>query len=244
MTIRMPRIPYLTRCSAIVALTLMLAGCETTSTTKETPQAKRITELGSVYEKAPAAAKAAASTGNLTRGQSPELVYIALGQPDVILASADGRITTWTYHNYLPPEPPRQSVAKKEKFRSNFNNQSGIADPLQDAVGAFQYNLSRQMVPSTDPDNLDFDKYKEQKRPDQSWADYARYRTNRDMAKTGGPAVVKMVDDKARAEYIELQQKERIPDLTTVKLEVIFLGPQVADAIVNDSVSAFALQNP
>jgi len=225
----------------------MLAGCETTpKPTAATPQSVRITELGSVYEKAPETAKAAASTGNLTRGQSPELVYIALGRPNVILTSADGRVTTWTYQNYLPPPPPKpvQEPTKKEKFQSNFSKQNRVVDPLQDAVGAFQYNLSRQMVPRTDPLNLDLDKYMEQKRPDQSWADYARYRTNRDMAKTGGPAVVKMVDDKARAEYIESQQKERIPDLTTVKLEVIFLGPQVADAIVNDSVSAFALQNP
>ncbi len=226
---------------SITLLGFMLnPGCETAP--KETPQSKRITELKTTYEKAPEAAKTAASTGNLARGQSPELVYIALGRPNFILTSADGRVTTWTYQNYLPPPPPRavQEASKREKFRGNFDRQSQIKDPLQDAVGAFQYNMSRQMVPSTDP----LDANKEQKRSDQSWADYARYNTNRELAKSIPEAekVLKILDDKARVEYIDSLKNDRIADPITVKLEVIFIGHQVSDAIVDDSVSAFVTQ--
>lgn len=70
------------------------SGCTTT------PQAERAAERAATFAQLPAAQQQAVSRGLVDRGYSLEMVYIALGRPDAIEASADGQECRWTYRNF------------------------------------------------------------------------------------------------------------------------------------------------
>ena len=70
----------------------------------------------------------------------------------------------------------------------------------------------------------------------QSWADYGKYRREREFARGGAV----YLDRQAREEYKASLYIDPAPDAVSIKLEVIFIEELVSDAIVNDSVSAFA----
>jgi len=69
-------------------------GCTTT------PRAERAAERAATFARLPAAQQADISRGLVDQGYSPEMVYIALGRPDSIEASADGSECQWTYRNF------------------------------------------------------------------------------------------------------------------------------------------------
>lgn len=95
---------------------LLLAGCATS--TAPTPQAQRITEYQSDYEQMSSATKEGVARGLISRWDDFKAVYIALGKPDVITSSADGRVVGWTYHSYMPPQTEEQ---KRSSVRSSYN---------------------------------------------------------------------------------------------------------------------------
>ena len=79
----------------LIALTAMAAGgCATT------PQAGRMAERADTVARLSPEHRAAVSRGQIDRGHSLEMVYIALGRPDTIAASADGNECCWTYRNF------------------------------------------------------------------------------------------------------------------------------------------------
>ena len=208
-------------CGLVIGL---LSGCESTNSS---PQAKRIAENQTTYAELSAADQKGVKEGLIARGQELKTVYLALGKPDVVRTSADGRVTTWTYHNYMPPIPEKQKTATVMTSPRN----AAIADPLADIAEAWRHGELRQDVFA--------DGQMAPRRPNQTWADYARYRKDRELAERAGPQFVKMLDDQARVEYNESLRDAVIADPTTIKLEVIFIEQRVSDAIVDDSHSAF-----
>lgn len=202
----------------------LLSGCESTNSN---PQAKRIAENQTAYAGLSASDQKGVKEGLITRGQELKTVYLALGKPDVIRTSPDGRVTTWTYRNYTPPIPEAQKTTTAMTSPRN----AAIANPLLDTVDAWRNGELRH--------DINLDGQMAQKRSDQSWADYARYRKNRELAATFGPQVVKILDDQARVEYNESLRDSAIADTETLKLEIVFIEQRVSDAIVDDAYSAF-----
>ena len=72
------------------------AGCDTTAT--------RIQEKAAVFSELNPAVQAGIRRGDVGRDFSPELTYMALGKPNLIESSADGREVTWTYMAYNTPQ--------------------------------------------------------------------------------------------------------------------------------------------
>lgn len=83
------------RTTLALALTALAGGGCTT-----TPQAERAAERAATFVRLPAAQQADVSRGLVDQGYSLEMVYIALGRPDSIEASADGNECRWTYRNF------------------------------------------------------------------------------------------------------------------------------------------------
>lgn len=210
-------------CGLVIGL---LSGCESTNSS---PQAKRIAENQTTYAELSAADQKGVKEGLIARGQELKTVYLALGKPDAIRTSADGRVTTWTYRNYTPPVPEAQKTSTAMTSPRN----AAIADPLLDTVDAWRHGELRH--------DINLDGQMAQKRSDQSWADYARYRKNRELAAVFGPQVVKILDDQARVEYNESLRDSAIADTETLKLEIVFIEQRVSDAIVDDAYSAFVV---
>ena len=207
-----------------VLILALFSGCESTGTN---PQAKRIAENQTAYARLSEADQKGVQAGLIARGQELKTVYLALGKPDVIRTTSDGRITTWTYRNYTPPVPEAQKTATAMTSPRN----AAMTDPLLDTVDAWRHGELRH--------DINLDGQMAQKRNDQTWADYARYRKNRELAEAFGPQVVKILDDQARVEYNESLRDTAIADTETLKLEIVFIEQRVSDAIVNDAYSAF-----
>lgn len=240
-------------------IALALNGCDSTATSTTTAQTKRATELKSDYEQMPATTQDAVKQGNIARGNTPKEVYIALGKPDRIISSADGRVTNWIYANYLPPVPDRPKNAKPDNTPSHQKTHRNVrmSDPLLETMEAWRANTSRLGIDPSDPDIAP-------KAANQSWADYGRMLQTREImraapaptttrglisieerretfARTGKnyTSGVKMIDTEAWQEYNESLNESPVQSLETVKLEVVFIEQRVSDAIVNESMSAF-----
>ncbi len=80
---------------AAVAVALgFFAGCNTFHS--------RARQMSAVYDQLPASEQQRLQRGQISIGDSPEMVYIALGNPDERrdTTTADGTHTTWVYRTY------------------------------------------------------------------------------------------------------------------------------------------------
>lgn len=73
---------------------LLLTGCSTVQS--------RINEKGSMFYSLDPATQSKIEHGDVAVGFTPEMVYVALGQPDAkrSVTTADGRAETWVYGTY------------------------------------------------------------------------------------------------------------------------------------------------
>ena len=85
-------------------LVLAAAGCSSAD--------HRIQEKATVFAGLAPAVQAGIRRGEVGRGFTPDMAYMALGQPNLVEASADGREVTWTYLNYDTPEETAALQAK------------------------------------------------------------------------------------------------------------------------------------
>ncbi len=78
----------------LAATALVLAGCNTFNA--------RARQMSAVYDQLPASEQQRLQRGVIGIGDSPEMVYIALGNPDERrdILNADGTQTTWIYKSY------------------------------------------------------------------------------------------------------------------------------------------------
>lgn len=199
----------------------LLAGCATS--TSLTPQTQRISEYQSDYEQMSPATKEGVARGFISRWDDFKAVYIALGKPDVITSSADGRVVGWTYNSYMPPQTQEQKKVEREVVLQRTNMSD---NPLMDTFHAWKNNASRQiafMRPGIPP-----------RAYGQSWDEYGKYLRERELSR------MPEVEDKIQNEkYEQSLYIEPVPDPVGAKLEVIFIEQHVSDAIVDDSYSAF-----
>lgn len=233
----------------------LFTGCESTVSSA---QAKRASEQPAAYTNLPPADQEQVSRGQIARGHTPDLVYIALGKPDRIIASADGRVMNWVYQNYLPPpvDPPKSNsgLAATDSPRQAHRNVR-MTDPLLETMEAWRANAPRFTEASGETDVAP-------KSPNQSWADYGRALQERSLLSRqmdgGNPMAPptttrglsgdrsgiytvyhKAIDTTAWNEYNESIKDSPVQTPDTVKLEVVFIDQRVSDAIVNESLSAF-----
>lgn len=80
--------------AAAAAALLLLAGCNSFNS--------RARQMSAVYDQLPASEQQRLQRGAINVGDSPEMVYIALGNPDERrdTINADGSRTTWIYRTY------------------------------------------------------------------------------------------------------------------------------------------------
>jgi hypothetical protein len=79
---------------AAAVLTLLVAGCNTFNS--------RARQMSGVYNQLPASEQQRLERGSINIGDTPEMVYIALGNPDERrdVLNADGTQTLWIYKSY------------------------------------------------------------------------------------------------------------------------------------------------
>jgi hypothetical protein len=79
---------------AAVAVLSLLAGCNTFQS--------RARQMSGVYDSLPASDQQRLERGSINVGDTPEMVYIALGSPDERrdVATADGSQNVWIYKTY------------------------------------------------------------------------------------------------------------------------------------------------
>jgi len=248
--------PILVISSAILTA-LLVSACNTptsspataTTSTSATPQATRIAEHQSAYDALPAPMREQLARGLISQGQSLKLVYVALGRPDKILITPDGKALKWTYENYISPHATASKVIVG-------NKPGGIAadsSPLYDSLQAVNRGFLKREVP-TSPEGTDMTKWAPQivpKAPTQSWEDYGRYRERMSIgeARSGAndPDSPEFVARKIENKEAERAYQEALllPPIVTpdpVKLDIIFIDQLVTDAVINDSISAFSSQ--
>lgn len=80
--------------AAAAAALLFLAGCNSFNS--------RARQMSAVYDQLPASEQQRLQRGAISVGDTPEMVYIALGTPDERrdTLNADGSHTTWIYRTY------------------------------------------------------------------------------------------------------------------------------------------------
>lgn len=81
-----------------VLLGLLLAGCETTGGAVE----RRIAEKPTLFASLEPWHQRDVRSGVVNVDDTPDIVYLAVGQPTRTIASADGRDVFWIYKNYYP----------------------------------------------------------------------------------------------------------------------------------------------
>lgn len=93
----------------------------------------RIAERAATFGSLPAETQQAVAKGAIERGYTFEMVYIALGRPDLIEASADASDCRWTYHRfYFSPEVmagPLYSTKSRLKPGAAAGRVFGMAEP-------------------------------------------------------------------------------------------------------------------
>lgn len=237
-----PRVNYL-RCLYLSLIAAALAGCSSTDT--PTPQARRITEYQADYDQMSPATKEGVARGFISRADDFKAAYIALGKPDVITTSADGRVTTWTYQAFLPP----QTEAIKKQTPKNARGYNRMNSPLSDSFEAWRHNVSMHEYELSGDANLAGPNPKPYdprtalsnvapKSANQSWADYARYIHERRFSQSR--EVTKVLDREQEDLYQEALTESPIADPPTVRLDVIFIENRISDAIIDESHSAFS----
>ncbi|MFM1851974.1 MAG: hypothetical protein RIS54_1658 [Verrucomicrobiota bacterium] len=244
-----------------LALAVLLAGCNTPPANTlppapvDTPQMKRSAEQPEAFNELSDEQQAELLKGKIAVGQPPEAVYIALGKPNLVRTTADGKVTLWTYSHYLPPLPPgaRDNATKKKPVRVAKQG----SDPLTDSMIAWQLNVDRRGTVMTDPDVAP-------QAEGQSYADYARMLQQRDIASqvpapigtrglisieerqadvaTGRrpyTVLTALMDKEAWQDYHASIAEFPLPLPNMVQLDVVYVDGVVLDAIVNNSTSAF-----
>lgn len=109
-------------------VTLALAGCQAGSTLKA-----RIREKAAVFAALPPARQAQVEKGVVEVGFTPDMVYMALGRPNEVhdVTLPEGKETTWTYRNILPPQTMNlvgvNQPGQGKRFTPQGMNQSGAA---------------------------------------------------------------------------------------------------------------------
>ena len=86
------------RCLPIAAVLLIAAGCTTTP-------ASRVPSHQAAYNSWPADVQREVSAGRIAVGYLPEMVKVALGEPDNIFTAVDianGPVETWSYLDHSP----------------------------------------------------------------------------------------------------------------------------------------------
>lgn len=230
----------LARPSFIIGLSvltaLFLSACNTTSTVSPiaAAQATRIAEYQTDYAALPPATQKQLTDGLISKGQNLKLVYLALGQPDRILITPDGKAITWTYLNYVSPV----AVTNKVVLGNKSYGPAGGSSPLHETMDAWNNNLLKHEI--RDPgDPLSGDGRIVAKASTQSWSDYGKYRLKYSMA--GTKEARKSIELNQREAYQEALTIPPIASPDPIKLDVLFVDQQVTDAIVDDSFSAFSL---
>jgi hypothetical protein len=226
--------PIASRSAFGVGLTLLtllfITACNTTPAPEATPANPRIAEHQADYAAQPDDIRQQLTEGLIARGQTMKLVYVALGRPDRIVTTPDAKTVTWTYHNYVPPFHTANKVVKGKESLSHLEPDH----PLNDVFEAWRHGLQRREYGGNPLDKGT----PIPKEPNQSWSDYARYRRTLEGAGTAEAKL--MVNARAKEEVKELRVIDPVTAPTPVKLEVVFIDRVVADAIVNDSTSAFS----
>jgi hypothetical protein len=75
----------------------LLAGCQSSSTTSA-----RVQEKAAVISTLPPEQQQKIAGGVVEVGYTADMVYVALGRPDSVAVTADGKVGIWNYENYLP----------------------------------------------------------------------------------------------------------------------------------------------
>lgn len=230
---------------------LILPACNTTTpassarTAIATPQATRIAEYQADYAVLPATTQKQLANGIIAKGQNMKLVYVALGRPDLIVTTPDGKIITWTYRNYTTPVIGTNRTVVGRESKVNLANHS----PLQDTMDAWSNKLLKHEVPGTVTNEAPGfgAALIIAKAPTQSWAEYGKYRENlRAITDSGRPPnqaeriALRAINERAENAYDEALTIPVIASPDPIKLDVIFFDQHVSDAIVNDSFSAFS----
>lgn len=188
----------------------IVAGCNTS------PQLDRISELKTQYEQMDQATQDEVAKGSIAIGHTPEMVYIALGRPDVIETSPDGQDITWTYRNFYP-----SAKAVKEPLY-----QAPDLNPLRETMEAWKVNVQK---------HNELDNPTRPKRADETWDDYVSQNPTDSKLRNALVERSSEVNDEARRPDLDS------PDRGSVKLEVMFHQLRVVDAIINETFPAFSV---
>ena len=133
---------YLISPGAVVALALLLAGCES-----DNGLAARKQEKSAAYATAKTWQKSFIEEGVVAQGFTPDLVYIALGKPNAIDMKElpQGHAEMWTYTHVYP------NVDAIHGFRNaNFTTESAYQPQralTQTAAGVYPNDLGAKQVP-------------------------------------------------------------------------------------------------
>ncbi len=126
---------------AAVVLALA-AGCTSVSTS-----AQRREEKAAKLVSLPAEQRQKMEAGVVEVGYTADMVYVALGRPDSVRVTADGRTGIWTYERYLPSEAvsdrPFYAVRLGTSYRGRpvFRTGASAASAHDGgAVGRYSYN--------------------------------------------------------------------------------------------------------
>jgi hypothetical protein len=86
-----------------ICLGLILTGCESTNTARIT---SRVQEKSALFASLTPEQQAHIQLGAIEAGYTPDMVYLALGQPSQRKTEArgDASVLLWTYHNYFPTD--------------------------------------------------------------------------------------------------------------------------------------------
>ncbi len=123
-----------TRCLRLCTLAgfVLLAGCQSAHLT-----AARIQEKSALFAALPADKQQKLRDGIVEVGDTADMVYIALGQPNRAEITADGTVGVWTYENFYPSAAvsPHPLYAVRPHVHSHTMLDTGPSDPgMRDGV--------------------------------------------------------------------------------------------------------------
>lgn len=105
--------PWRARLLALLGVAALLPGCANDST------ATRIQEKSAVYNELAPDLQRAVATGRIAPGFTREMVYMALGKPSLVVASADGHQVAWTYVEYRATPDEEVALQNRHSISSN-----------------------------------------------------------------------------------------------------------------------------
>jgi hypothetical protein len=147
-----PLLPF-----AATALALLAVGC--TSIDPSTATAARIQEKSDTFARLTPAAQKVVQAGGIEKGFTPDLVYMALGQPAKVRAkdSSLGKLEMWIYVIYTPQSVEAQNninhpdSAKYVPMVNSVNTPSH-GGPAYAQPGGFGFGEGTAMQPLSVPD--------------------------------------------------------------------------------------------